>query len=303
MLNIPGVESGQILIHGVLAHELGHALYTKKEIAKALLPKIGIKEDLVKGLTKMMFENQQKQGNPTPELRLRKQVTQEITGRVNGWVKELCSDAIGIRLFGPALFFAEAHLLVSFGPLDRSSETHPPPRLRMKLMIRMLKQLYPLDKWHGKLREFLQAWDEVVGDPISGTTLYDQVALETINDVSLDLIADASATATASIECYSSDRFADDITELAPLFLHQIPPGQRGGRAAKPTELASVINAGWHVYLCDFEAFKVSLHTVDTGTRFATAAKLHELVLKAIEISGIHTAWEEAKRDPKRGKN
>ena len=70
-----------------------------------------------------------------------------------------------------------------------------------------------------------------------------------------------------------------------------------------PVELASIINAGWHVYLCDFEAFRQSLHPNDGSTHFSAATKLHELVLKALEISGIRTAWEEASRDSKRRKN
>jgi hypothetical protein len=67
--------------------------------------------------------------------------------------------------------------------------------------------------------------------------------------------------------------------------------------------MASIINAGWHVYLCDFEAFRKNLHSNDSDTRFSAAAKLHELVLKALEISEIRTMWEEAKRDSKRGKS
>lgn len=304
MLNIPSAESGQILIHGVLAHELGHALYNRREIAKDLLPKISFDEDLVKNVAKAMFDNQQKQGNPTPELRLRKQVTQEITGRVNGWLKELSSDAIGIRLFGPALFLAEAHLLISFRPMDKGTATHPPSRLRVRLMIRMLKQLYTVDKWHSELQAFSKAWDEVSADHIPWFNSYDQVALETISDTVLDLISEASAAATSSLLCYSSDRFNRDVSELAPLFLNYIPPGETGadGRGT-PAAMASIINAGWHVYLCSFEAFRKSLHSNDSDTRFAAAAKLHELVLKALEISEIRTMWEEAKSDPKRGKS
>jgi len=300
VLSIPAVESGQILIHGVLAHELGHALYNKWEIAKDLLPKIRFKEDLVKGLTKAMFENQLKQGEPTPELQLRKQATQEISARISGWVKELCCDAIGIRLFGPALFFAEAHLLTSFRPIDKSSPTHPAPRLRVRLMIRLLKQLYRLEKWRSQLQEFSQAWDEVSAGTVVWTNSYDQIALDAIDDVALDLISDASSTATSSLQRYSCERFTADVAALAPLFLNLIPPGEIGG---KPVSIAAIINSGWHVYLCDFEVFRASLHSGDRDTRFAAAAKLHELVLKALEISEIRTAWEEAKNDFKRGKS
>lgn len=301
VVNIPAVESGQVLIHGVLAHELGHALYDRHDIAKGLLPKVKVNEDLVKNLVTVMLENQRKEGDPTPELRLRKQVTQEITGRVHGWIKELCSDAIGIRLFGPALFFAAAHLLISFLHLDKATETHPPPRLRVRLMIRMLKQRYSVEKWTPALQSFSRDWDEVSAGQIHGTNLYDQIALETINDAVLDLISESADLATSGFKCYTTEQFDHDVAKLAPLFLKHIPPGEMPpyGRGTS-VELASVINAGWHVYLCDFETFRKSLHPKDGGTRFAAATKLHELVLKAIEISGIRTSWEEARRDSKR---
>lgn len=304
VVNIPAVESEQILIHGVLAHELGHALYDKRKVGGDLLPKIKISDELVKNLAKMMFESQQKQQNPTPELRLREVVTQEVTGRINGWVMELSSDAIGVRLFGPALFFAAVHLLISLSHMDQSTKTHPPTRLRVKLMIRMLKQFYSLDKWHAKLQAFSKDWDDVSAVPVPGRTAFDQLAIETINDGILDLISEASGTAVSAAQRYTSERFNRDAAELAPLFLSHIPPGETGpyGGSA-PVKLASIINAGWHVYLCDFEAFRKSLHPNDGSTRFSAAAKLHELVLKALEISEIKISWEEARSVSKRRKD
>jgi hypothetical protein len=46
---------------------------------------------------------------------------------------ELSSDAVGIRLFGPALFFAEVHLMTAFKHIDQGSVSHPPNRLRETL--------------------------------------------------------------------------------------------------------------------------------------------------------------------------
>ena len=167
-------------------------------------------------------------------------------------------------------------------------------------MIRMLKQLYRLEEWRPELQEFSRAWDEVSAGQVVWTNAYDQVALDAIDDAALDVISEASLTATSSLECYSCERFTADVAGLAPLFLNLIPPGEIGD---KPAPIAAIINAGWHVYLCDFEVFREKLHAGDSDTRFAAAAKLHELVLKALEISEIRTTWEEAKRDSKRGKS
>jgi hypothetical protein len=304
IVSIPAVESGQVLIHAVLAHELGHALYDKQELARTILPKIKLNEDLVRKLAKLMYERQRTQGSPTPELRLRKQITEEITQRVNGWVKELCLDAIGMRLFGPALFFAAVHLFVSFAHIDASSDTHPSPRLRIKLMSRMLKQNYAVDTWHKDLQSLMADWDAISTGEIPSAGAYDQLALETLTDSVLDLIIEASKVGTLAASNYTHSRFVADVANLVPFFLNHIPPGELGAcDCGIPVDLASVINAGWYVYLCNFEKFRKNLHPNDRQTRFSATEKLHGLVLKALEISGIRNAWEEAKIDSQRGGN
>jgi hypothetical protein len=98
---------------------------------------------------------------------------------------ELSSDAIGIQLFGPALFFAEVHLMTAFKHIDQGSISHPPNRLRVRLMMRMLKQLYPVDKLHENLQAFLRDWDEASAVPIVARTTFDQLAIESINEKAL----------------------------------------------------------------------------------------------------------------------
>ena len=190
-------------------------------------------------------------------------------------------------------------MLTSFIHLDKCSETHPPPRLRVRLMLRMLKRDYSVEGWHKELKSFCSDWDEVSAGQIPGGNPFDQLALETIGDAALDMICEAGHSATRDINCYTTEQFDEDVAELAPLLLCHIPPGERPPKRDS-VPLASVINAGWHVYLCEFEAFRKSLHAKDGETRFTAATKLHELVLKALEISGIRTSWEEACRDLKR---
>ncbi len=304
VVNIPAVEAGEILIHGLLAHELGHPLYKRHALAGKLLPNIKVKDELVKNLVKMLSEAPKGQQNPTPELRLREWVTEQVTSRTTGWVVELSCDAIGLRLFGPAMFFAAVHLMIAFKHLDEGSKTHPPSRLRIKLMIRMLKQLYPVDKWHDKLQAFMRDWDEISADAIAPRSMFDQLATESIDDKALDLIAETSSMAVPDTQSYASKQFEEDSAELTCLLKKNIPPGERGpyGRAV-PVALASIINAGWHVFLCDFETFREGLHTGDSRARSAAKTKLHELILKALEISEMKTAWDEASLDSQRGKN
>lgn len=294
VMNIPAVESEQILIHGVLSHELGHPLYRKNQLAQRLLPNISIRDDLIKELMQSWSE-QVKQNLDV--LWFRQNATAQINERITQWVMELSSDAIGIRLFGPALFFASTHLLTSFSHIDHCSKSHPPSRLRLKLMIRMLKALYHVEQWAPQLRSFLHAWDEVSAAPIMASAKFDQIAVESINtDAALTLISDATADILPEKQCYNFQRFITDINGLAPFLIKLIPPGETGplGREA-PVDLVSIINAGWYVYLCEFDAFRQSLHESHRQTRFATTRMLHELILKALEISETRTSWEEAR--------
>src|SRR6266849_10079540 len=304
VVNIPAVEAGEILIHGLLAHELGHPLYKTHDLAGRLLPNIKVKDDLVKGLVKMLSEGRQGQQNPTPDLRLREWVTEQVTSRTTGWVAELSCDAIGIRLFGPAVFFAAVHLMISFKHLDEGGKSHPPSRLRIKLMTRMLKQLYSVDKWHDKLQAFMRDCDEISADAVAPRSMFDHVAIESIDDRALDLIAETSSMAVPDTQSYTTKQFKEDSAELTRLLTNYIPPGERGpyGRAV-PVALASIINAGWHVFLCDFETFREGLPTGDSGARSSAKTKLHELILKALEISEMKTAWDEASLDSQRRKN
>ncbi len=304
VVNIPAVEASEILIHGLLAHELGHPLYKKHALAGKLLPNIKVKDELIKSLVKTLSETRQGQQTSEPELRSRERVTEQVTSRTTGWVVELCCDAIGIRLFGPAMFFAAVHLMIAFKHLDEGSKTHPPSRLRIKLMIRMLKQLYPVDKWHDKLQAFMRDWDEISADAVTPRSMFDHVAIESIDDKALDLIAETSSLAVPELRSYTAKQFEDDSAELTRLLINYIPPGERGpyGRAVS-VELVSIINAGWLVFLCDFERFRKKLPAGDGEARSAAKTKLHELILKALEISEMKTAWEEARLDSQRGKN
>lgn len=233
------------------------------------------------------------------ELNVRQWITEKVTDRVTEWAVELSADVIGICLFGPALYLAEVHLINSFTHLDFFSASHPAPRLRLKLMGRALKQLYDVQKWHPKLQEFVAAWDEAGGVPLRARDRVSQIALQCINtDRVLQTIIDLSEEAVPVSERYTPERYLSDIDKLAPLFIHLIPPGElhRGG-AWRPVELPAIINAGWFVYLCEFDRFKSNLHSSDSKTRLTSIRKLQDLLFKALEIAELRSAWDEVKRD------
>ncbi|HLJ25967.1 MAG TPA: hypothetical protein VKY85_04600 [Candidatus Angelobacter sp.] len=304
LVNIPAIESEQILIHAILSHELGHALYNKHDLEKRLLPAIKIRDKMIRHLVNVITTGET-ESSPMSEIWLRQYVTDQVTERVSRWVTELSSDMIGIQLFGPALYFASTTLLSSFSHIDRCSSSHPPPRLRIKLMTRMLKKAYTTDKWHSNLTELIKAWADISGETIATRQPMDQIAIESLDrDDVLDLIETSVSDAIPEELRYNSTKLDADVRDLVPLILNSVPPGELGpmGRE-KPIELVSIINAGWYVYLCQLAEFGARLHESAANSRLAAATGLHRLILKALEISDIRISWEEAKRDSERGKD
>ena len=313
IVNIPAIESEQILIHAILSHELGHALYNEHKLASILLPAVEIKHDMIKNLANII-KTGETESLPMSEIWLRQYITEQVKQRISRWVMELSADAIGVYLFGPALYFASTTLMSSVSHIDRCSASHPPPRLRVKLMTRMLKKIfasageddtgedntgYSIDKWHHKLQELLTAWESISSETVVLRAPLDQIAVESLDKPEIfDLIEKLTFSAVPEEQRYDSTKLRFAVDNLVPLVLNGVPPGELGplGREI-PAELASIINAGWHVYLCQLDQFGTRLHRSVTSSRLATAGALRRLVLKALEISDMRISWEEAKRD------
>jgi hypothetical protein len=314
VVNIPAIESQQILIHAILSHELGHALYNQHNLAARLLPAVEIKHDMIKSLVSVIRTGET-ESVPMSEIWLRQYITEQVNERVSRWVMELSADAIGIYLFGPALYFASTTLLTSISHIDRCSTSHPPSRLRIKLMTRMLKGIfasrgerdegYPVHKWHPTLQKLITAWENISSEPVAIRAPLDRIAIESLDRQKiLDLIETTTFEVVPVERRYDSAKLRVAVENLVPLVVSGIPPGELGPLGKeRPVELASIINAGWHVYLCRLDEFGERLHKSVARSRLGMATELHRMILKALEISDSRVSWEEAKRDSERGEN
>ncbi len=302
VITIPAVESEHILIHATLSHELGHGLYVHHRLPDSLLPLLKVRENLIQKLVSTATGGQ---APPHVELVVRQKITEGITERVTNWVMELCSDSFGVRLFGPAFYFAFTHFLLSFSHLDHSSKSHPPSRLRLKLMGRLLRELYPdIGAMDPKLAEFFRSWEEAAAGEILFRSMADEVAVALINT---DNILDAINGATdlgGSVGTYSMQKFESDVKEMGPLFTNLVPAGEIGVLGSEmPASIASIINVGWYVYICRLDEFRSKLPSASRESRLRTSARLQELVLKALEISETRVRWKEALDDIERRQN
>jgi hypothetical protein len=297
VVTIPRVESTDVLLHCILSHELGHGLYEKHGLAAKILPKVQIDPDLVHGLASAIVIRLPGTAPPLFEVELRNNITQQVTGRVSKWAQELCSDALGIELFGPAYYFSFIYFSLAFAHLDKESATHPPPRLRLKLMSRILRSLYPATCFKAVVREFIDYWESLSLKPIPIKDAIARIALKGLDqDLVMDSIQGETHSCLDAGQSYSPSRYADDIQRLEPLLINVIPPGEDfiGGQY-KPAEMASILNVGWDVFLSELPALSANLPNLETASPYQLRQKLQQLLVKALEISETRLSWEEKK--------
>jgi len=305
VVTLPAVEREQVLLHGIVSHELGHPLSKQHQIPAKILRNLPPREDLIKQhVQKVSAQSSREPGitalpPPLVELLIRSHVTTEVNERVARWLRELCSDAIGVRLFGPAYYFAFAHFFLSFAHLDRASRTHPPARLRLRLMGRVLAQKYSFDRPEEKeMEEFFRVFSAVTSKKVVCRDPYDQIAVDHLeDDAVLGLICKEADACLSTLKCYSQEDHRKDIRELAPLLINLIPPGETGPLGKENgVSIVSILNAGWFVYLCKFSVFTNNLHKSEREELLATD-RLQRILLKALEITETRTKWQEATRD------
>lgn len=303
VITIPRVESDEILLHCILSHELGHGLYELHKLASAILQTVRINQESVRRIVQEITNvgSNQKIEAPPPlaEVALRESVTRGVISTSTNWVRELSSDAFGIYLFGPAYFFSFIYFFLAFVSLDRASDSHPPPRLRLKLMANLLDTIYPETAFDQTIRPFVQYWKSVSSKDIDCPMPIASIALESIDkpDV-LEKIGAATNSALASLPTYDAKRYVKDVRDLSPLLVNLVPPGETGVlEHSKPTDIATILNVGWHVYLSSFDSFRKNLPTAESSSAHLARRKLQQLLLKAFEIAEIKLSWEEVRDD------
>lgn len=293
-INIPSTEFQSVLIHAILSHEFGHGLFVRRQIADRILPHVTVREDLLQtalAATQQMMPD----GVSLPELLVRQIATQEIAERINNWIEEIACDVIGLLLFGPAFYFAYTNFLLSFSRLDNASKTHPPIRLRLKLMTEMLCKRYPLETLRPKISTMVSEWKDICSVPISHRTSYDEVAVKTLGDTDLSIIFfEQTESSLEGIGLYTKEKLKADLDILEPAFLTLIPIGESNVFPSNiATDIPSILNVAWMVYLSRIEDFRKKLPQGNGMSEMELIGRLQQLVLKSLEIAEIRSTHSE----------
>lgn len=146
-LGVPSVDAGSILVHGVIAHELGHELYRKcagevDELISAASQ--DVKQDRrVSLLDHINYLVDSRFDTPTAQSRgevleqIRERFFAEIDQVAQNWSVEIFADLLAARLLGPAYLAAFDRV-----PPRKDQESHPPTVLRRNLIRKYLELAY-----------------------------------------------------------------------------------------------------------------------------------------------------------------
>jgi hypothetical protein len=310
MMSIPSVEANEVLLHAILAHEAGHGFYDQKKLADKVLPKVEVPAEQIKELARTIALGQRgvdEQKNktisfPLQEIGLRDLLTRVVTGTISDWVAELACDVLGVMIFGPAYFFAFIHLYSTLAMLDEASESHPPPRLRIRLMCSCLRHRFRISEVDPRIAELIAKWEAVGRGDIKQGRVEFSLALNSVSPQILTLIEEVVAGAVPDTLAYSSSQFADDINDILPLLKENVPAAEvvrHSHSGLEPPEMAHLLNAGWVLLLARFQEFRENLPTQVGADALASQNQLNKLLLKSFELAEIKRRWTEVTNQAK----
>jgi len=296
VLSFPAAERDNVLMHAALAHEVGHALMEAEREANRPVPHIAVDESRCRELAPMTFAPRALPADLSQAIAdaLKRRATEVL----KYWQEELLADAWAVHLLGPAALLA----LQALGA-QRPSEDHPPTVLRADLMRGCLRrggfeQAASECAWLGNA--FAAAGLEAAGTKVGPADQAEfQLAWEALR-VGLNQIEEFVFPRDGQANWYTAEQWGlrcgpSRLGRLITRLVHYVPPDRVGDQPGDYADLATILNAGWAVYLDDHHwgEFCAGLGDDALAAQHQARRKLHRLVLKAIESFYVASMWAE----------
>jgi hypothetical protein len=295
---------GMLPHFAVVGHELGHAI--QDHIVPDLAPFQSAFLECIKRVTSRLAPLGITYG-------LQENILLRET--LQNWINEFKADAVGHVLVGPAFFFALFGFLELAGRSYGLGKTHPPSDLRRKQLVRELNfgtQSFQSVMQGCALTPLVVDYAPNVPNCPSKDSLFNEIRksygeVQAAICVELIELFDIMAPAIFSVArdyltklsphlVYTPSQLATDVQlHLKPL-RRLIPPIEYSeANSWKPTSLATILNVGWIALLdlCDeHSGSTLAIPPLETASEME---QLHELLLKAVELSEARRLWEENK--------
>lgn len=305
-VSVPSIEYDQALLHCMIAHEIGHVLYQEKKIESKVvnfkIPSDYFEKEIkamYKEITRKRKEESQSEF-PFTELDYQQKVTSRVNEILPSWIQEIGADIFGLLLFGPAYLFASIHFFLITGTLDNASISHPPNRLRLRVLFETLSKDYSIaDTFANSTKDFLFSWQRIAylqqDEDVDAIT---RTAIHFIEEHKIsDKLIEAERLETQRTQVYSSKEYSSDIENLSPFIDAYIPPCEYlKDSIYQQANLVGILNAGWENYLNGLQGFKKHLPDAEKESPFQIALRYNAFLLKSMELNEAMVAWKEASR-------
>ena len=137
VISYPSLESQNALVYPIIAHEVGHFLDGIHNISSSIVSSLPSWNEIFVLLINLLppkdRDNAVKGKGGLRIWTILGRESRDILVWIRGWLSEIASDLIAVRLLGPAFFFA---LDRTFSCVTHSgspgSRSHPPPQKRLK---------------------------------------------------------------------------------------------------------------------------------------------------------------------------
>ncbi len=245
-----------VLLHSILAHELGHAIWQVSKHQRTL--KTGVVPHL------RLPGGSLEDANATAAWLYSASAPQEVREYLaalpitqadvfeklnwNAWIEEILCDLIGLAIFGPGFVAAHCRLLYSVDPSGIAlGLEHPPVACRVNMIIAGAKLLgYDKLPNQSSSRTLIEPFWRYMEDFTKDDPWYDFLPISQLRDALLGIKALLDANPPASYPIPSSRNIAMLVAKL----VKQVPPvGNEIARdflpKSKNVDFRHIIYAGW----------------------------------------------------------
>lgn len=306
VFGFPLIMKRNIILNAILSHELGHFIDEATQLSDRILNKVALDKKKIDSIAKKMEKSRFGEREIaltyfiTPET-LRAQITKLAAKQISEWLKELISDDIAFHLFGPIFLHSLSSFLIILVELDEASSDHPPPRMRIKMLLEEFNaKEYPknIAEVEGsdhsqKAREFIKLSSELdsllESVPTSKLTEFEELVMDAVEKAIPEIKREVDKITRPWT--YKPEQFRDDVFRLSEQLGFVVPPAETEvGKAASPV---SILNAGVLYKILQASDLYEVFEAKTTMEKMEVKDKINALVLKALELSDVETLMKD----------
>lgn len=281
VLFFPLKEADSVLLHAIVAHELGHSAVDEYRLVQTVVEPLQDDVAFAEALSKAAKFIQTSLGvDSTAAERMAR-------ARLASWIEELLCDALALHYLGPSYLLSFSAFVLAASWTDPQA-SHPAPTLRIGMMI---DQLTDLDwaPWLEKRFPGLWAWFLWVKATASPPMTPDNEFIQGVAVGQAQAVAVAARNRIDS-KTYTPTIFTDDDKEarLDALLSRRILPVELDGAAV---DRRNILLSGWSYALRTKPDGSVRVDGPAALAEALSEVSVQRFLGKALELSTVSETW------------